>query len=1170
MVERLTAIARAEGRTTVTGAPEGYDAYVAAEAAKRRGGLVLFVAADDARAAAALEAARFFAPDLAVLHFPAWDCLPYDRVSPRSDIEAQRLATLAALAAREERAGAALVVTTINALVQRVPPREIIAEASFLARTGKEVDREALTRFLARNGYANAGTVREPGEFALRGGIVDIWPPGSEEPLRLDFFGAQLETIRRFDAESQLSTGTENSVELLPASETPLDPDSISRFRSGYVAAFGAVTDDDPLYAAVSSGRKHAGQEHWLPLFYEKLDTLFDYLGRAPMFLSQNAEEARKARMELIADYFATRESLRSGKAGAGTIAAPYKPLKPNALYLTEADWERALKSRPVRSLSPFAAPDTMTSTDAGGRPGRDFAPERVAEGQIVEGSGRVNIFQVAAAHIAQLQQDGRRVLIGCWSEGSAERMGGVLSDHGVTAIKRIADWREIAGLHKNAVGLAVLCIEHGFEGPDFAIITEQDILGDRMVRPRGRVRRSQNFLSEASALTPGDLVTHIEHGIGRYLGLKAIEVQAEPHDCLELQYDGGKLFLPVENIELLTRFGSEESGVQLDKLGGVGWQTRKARMKQRVREMAAELIRIAAARAMKEMPPTETPAGLYDEFCARFPYAETEDQEKAIADVIEDLAKGTPMDRLVCGDVGFGKTEVALRAAFVIAMSGKQVAVVVPTTLLARQHYRTFAARFAGLPVRIAQLSRFTAPKDAKDIKVRLASGDMDIVIGTHALLAKSIEFRNLGLVIVDEEQHFGVGHKERLKGLKADVHVLTLTATPIPRTLQLALSGVRDLSLITTPPIDRLAVRTYVTPFDPLTVREALLREHYRGGQSFYVVPRVADLGQAAEFLKETVPEVKTASAHGQIGAAQLEDTMTAFYDGKIDVLLSTNIVESGLDIPTANTLIVHRADMFGLSQLYQLRGRIGRSKQRAYAYLTTPPDKKLTEGAQRRLQVLQSLDNLGAGFSVASHDLDIRGAGNLLGEEQSGHVREVGIELYQNMLEEAVASMRAGRMDEDIPEAWSPQINVGAAVLIPETYVTDLNVRMALYRRLSELEDVRAIESFAAELIDRFGPLPEEVEHLLKIVAIKHLCRVAMVEKIEAGPKGATISFRNNTYPNPVALVHLITEHAGTMKVRPDQKVVVMRNWPTPEARLKGAEALLNQLARLAKAA
>ena len=1171
MVERLTAIARSPGRITVTGAPEGYDSYAAAEAAKREQKLVLFVAADDSRAAAALEAARFFAPELQVLYFPAWDCLPYDRVGPRSDIESQRLAALSVLAARGDKAGPALVITTTNALIQRVPPREFVAGASFLATAGKRVDRDALLKFLVRNAYSSTGTVREPGEFALRGGIIDLWPPGSAEPLRLDFFGDDLETIRRFDAESQLTTGTEERIALLPASETPLDPASISRFRTGYITAFGAVTDGDPLYGAISEGRKHAGQEHWLPLFHEKLETLFDYAGRAQVFLSPHVDEARKARAELIADYYLTREQLRQGAADKKESGgAPYKPLKPDALYLTEREWEAALHSRPVRVLSPFTGPDTPTSTDAGGRHGRDFAPERAQEGGTAEGLGRVNVFEMAAAHIAALQQSGKRVIVGCWTEGSADRMGGVLADHGVTALKQIADWREAAALHKTAVGLAVIGIEHGFEGTDFAVLTEQDVLGDRMVRSRGRQRRSQNFLSEASALTPGDLVTHIEHGIGRYLGLKAIEVQSEPHDCLELQYDGGKLFLPVENIELLTRFGSEDSGVQLDKLGGVGWQTRKARMKQRVREMAAELIRIAAARAMKEMPAVDPPEHAYDEFCARFPYVETEDQEKAIGDVIEDLAKGRPMDRLVCGDVGFGKTEVALRAAFVMAMSGKQVAVVVPTTLLARQHFRTFRARFAGLPLKVAQLSRFTLPKDAKDAKAGLASGDLDIIVGTHALLAQSIEFARLGLVIVDEEQHFGVNHKERLKSLKADVHVLTLTATPIPRTLQLALSGVRDLSLITTPPVDRLAVRTYVTPFDPMTIREALLREHYRGGQSFYVVPRIADLAQAAEFLKETVPEVKTAVAHGQIGAAQLEDTMTAFYDGKIDVLVSTNIVESGLDIPTANTLVIHRADMFGLAQLYQLRGHIGRAKQRAYAYLTTPADKKLTEGAQRRLQVLQSLDNLGAGFAVASHDLDIRGAGNLLGDEQSGHVREVGIELYQSMLEEAVASMREGRMDEEIADTWSPTISLGAAVLIPETYVPDLNVRMALYRRLSELDDTRAIDSFTAELIDRFGPLPEEVEHLFKIVHIKRHCRIAMVEKVEAGPKGATLTFRNSAYPNPLGLVKLITEHAGTMKVRPDQKVVVMRNWLTPEARLKGAEALLAQLARLAKAA
>ncbi len=1165
-MERLTAIALDEGRLTVTGAPEGYDAYIAAEAAKRRKALVVFIAADDAGANAVLEAARFFAPELALLHFPAWDCLPYDRVSPRPDIESARLATLAALAARVEDAGAALVVTTVNAALQRVAPRESIIGASFLARAGTEVDLDALMRFLARNGYVRAGTVREPGDYALRGGIVDLWPPGTDEPLRLDFFGNELEKIRRFDAGSQLSSGEVEKIELLPASEAPLDAHTISRFRAGYVAAFGPA-GDDPLYEAVSAGRKHQGMEHWLPLFYPQMETLFDYTGRAPVFLNHRVEEAKKARLALVADYYATRESLRAGEKEAkkgATAAPPYKPLKPDALYLTEKEWDARLAKMPVRALSPFAAPDNTGSLDAGGRVGRDFAPERAAEGK----GGRINVFDAAVTHIRELQKAERRVVVTCWSEGSAERMGGVLADHGLEAVKRVTDWREAHAMHGAAVALTVFGLEHGFEAPGFVLISEQDVLGERLVRTR-RPTRAQNFLSEASSLAPGDLVTHVEHGVGRYLGLKTIEVVDAPHDCLELQYDGGKLFLPVENIELLTRYGSEDAGVALDHLGGVGWQHRKARMKQRVREMAAELIRIAAARALKQMPSAEPPEGVYDEFCARFPYQETDDQLRAIADVVEDLSKGRPMDRLVCGDVGFGKTEVALSAAFIIAMSGAQVAVVVPTTLLARQHTRTFTARFAGFPVRIAQLSRFTPAKEAKEIKTALASGDVDIVIGTHALLAKGITFRDLGMVVVDEEQHFGVGHKERLKALKADVHVLTLTATPIPRTLQLALSGVRDLSLIATAPIDRLAVRTFVTPFDPLIIHEALLREHYRGGQSFNVVPRIADLPDAAQFLKETVPEVKVAVAHGQLPTHQLEDVMTAFYDGKVDVLLSTNIVESGLDIPTANTLIVHRADRFGLSQLYQLRGRIGRSKARAYAYLTTPANMKITETAERRLQVLQSLDQLGAGFSVASHDLDIRGAGNLLGEEQSGHVREVGIELYQDMLEEAVASLRAGGGAEEIADAWSPQISLGASVLIPENYVSDLNVRMALYRRLADLESQKDIEGFAAELIDRFGPLPEEVEHLMKIVAIKRLCRLAQVERIEAGPKGATISFRNKTFPNASGLIRLISEHPDRMRVRPDQTLVVMRDWPTPEDRLKGAAALLGQLALMAEA-
>jgi transcription-repair coupling factor (superfamily II helicase) len=1156
-MERLTYIAREQGRLSVSGAPSGYDAYMAAETAKRGAGLVVFVATEELHAATVADGVRFFAPKVQVLSFPAWDCLPYDRMSPKSDTESERLATLAALAARGKDAGPAVVVTTVNALLQRVPPRASIAQASFFAKTGANVAYDKLTAFLAANGYVSASTVREPGDFALRGGIVDLWPPGSEQPLRLDFFGPTLDAIRRFDPETQLSRDKVDAVELLPASEAPLDPVSISRFRAGYVARFGPA-GDDPLYEAVSAGRKAQGMEHWLPLFHASLDTLFDFVPGALILLGYQAEESKAARLALIADYYESRRDLLADKSDKQTIKAPpYKPLPPDALYLTAKDWDAALARFKVRDLSPFQAPESMRAVDAGARSGRDFAPER---------KSGANVFEAAAQHINAFK---KRVLVVSWSEGSAERMGGVLSDHGLGVIRRIENWPDALKLAPGAVGVGVLGIEHGFETDEFAIVAEQDILGDRMVRST-RQRRAQNFLQEASTLAQGDLVTHIEHGVGRYLGLKTIDAAGAPHDCLELQYDGGKLFLPVENIELLTRYGADESNAALDRLGGAGWQTRKAKMKARVREMAAELIRIAAARELKSLPATDPPQGLYDEFCARFPYQETEDQEKAIADTIEDLGKGRPMDRLVCGDVGFGKTEVALRAAFVMAMSGQQVAVVVPTTLLARQHFRTFAERFAGFPLKVRQLSRFVDAKEARETKAALASGDVDVVIGTHALLAKSVEFHDLGLVIVDEEQHFGVGHKERLKALKADVHVLTLTATPIPRTLQLALSGVRDLSLIATAPIDRLAVRTFVTPFDPLTVREALLREHYRGGQSFYVSPRVSDLHEAEAFLKTTVPELKSAVAHGQMAATTLEDVMTAFYERRVDVLVSTNIVESGLDIPSANTMIVHRADMFGLSQLYQLRGRIGRGKQRAYAYLTTPTDKKLTETAERRLQVLQSLDQLGAGFSVASHDLDIRGAGNLLGDEQSGHVREVGIELYQEMLEEAVAQMRAGAAAEEIADQWSPQINIGASVLIPESYVADLNVRMSLYRRLSTIETREDIDRFAAELIDRFGPLPEEVQHLFVIVAIKQLCRVAQVEKIEAGPKGGTISFRGNQFPNPLALVKLISAHQGTMKVRPDQKVVVTRDWPTPEARLKGAQALVGQLAKLAKAA
>jgi transcription-repair coupling factor (superfamily II helicase) len=639
------------------------------------------------------------------------------------------------------------------------------------------------------------------------------------------------------------------------------------------------------------------------------------------------------------------------------------------------------------------------------------------------------------------------------------------------------------------------------------------------------------------------------------------------PHDCVALEYArGNKLYVPVENIELLSRYGSESEGVTLDSLGGEAWQKRKSRMKERIREIAGELIKVAAMRATRPGVIAE-PDSSYPAFVDRFPYEETDDQDRAISDVIGDLEAGRPMDRLVCGDVGFGKTEVALRAAFVMAMSGRQVALVCPTTLLARQHYRNFAERLQGFPLNVGRLSRLVPAAEAKKTKEGLADGTIDIVIGTHAILAKSVEFKRLGLVIVDEEQHFGVAHKERLKALKADVHVLTLTATPIPRTLQMAMSGLRELSVIQTPPVDRLAVRTYVTPWDGVVLREALLREHYRGGQSFFVVPRVADLPDMEEWLRAQVPEVKFITAHGQMSATEVEERMSAFYDRKYDVLLSTTIVESGLDIPSANTLIVYRSDRFGLAQLYQLRGRVGRSKTRAYAYLTMPADRSITETAQKRLQVLADLDSLGAGFQLASHDLDIRGAGNLLGDEQSGHIKEVGFELYQSMLEDAIVELKAGGAPRQ--EEFTPQISVDAPIMIPETYVPDLDLRMGLYRRLGELDDRNAIEAFAAELIDRFGALPEETANLMKIVEVKLNLRQAMVAKLDIGPKGAVITFADSGFPDIAGLLAYIDRLKGAAKLRPDSKMAVSRDWPNADARLNGALQLSRGLARVAAA-
>ncbi|WP_371398533.1 transcription-repair coupling factor [Algimonas porphyrae] len=1146
-------------RLTAAGLPEGADALVVTRAAAQISGRVLFIARDDARAASFTAACRFFQSDIPVLNLPAWDALPYDRVSPSRALASKRAGALySLLAVKADRP--LIIVTTVSAILQRVPPRKVIKAAGFRAKAGDDVRREDLEAYLSRNGYIRASTVVEPGDYAVRGGLIDIFPPTRKAPLRLDFFGDELESIREFDIETQRTTHALKSLTLAPVSEVFVEDDTVSQFRKAYIAAFGGGVSRDPVYSAVVDGIRPQGIEHYLPLFYDHTETVFDYVGpQAIIAFDGLANEAMAERDALIEDFYTSRKEHQdardTGSGDPSKTAGLYRPLAPDALYIPPSELAELTAPLRVRDHTAFNSPDEGETVDFGARVGRSFLAERQTEG--------VNVFDAVSRHVQALRETKHRVWLATWSEGSRERLTNVLDDQGlIVPIAR--DGRAAFDIAPGEVRAVVLPLEQGFvmptPGSNLVVISEQDILGDRLVN-RGRKRRAKNFIAEASALNPNDLIVHIDHGVGRYLGLRTLDVGGAPHDCLELEYASeARLYLPVENIELLSRYGNANETAMLDKLGGVAWQSRKAKAKGKLREMAAELIKIAAKRAMKTIEPIEIDDGAYNEFAARFPYAETDDQLNAIKDVFGDLTSGKPMDRLICGDVGFGKTEVALRAAFAVAITGRQVAVVAPTTLLSRQHFKTFSERFRGMPIKVRQLSRLVPAKQAKDTRERLARGEIDIIVGTHAVLSKQVQFQNLGLVVVDEEQRFGVRHKERLKALRADVHMLTLTATPIPRTLQMALTGIRDLSLIATPPVDRLAVRTYVLPFDEVSIRKALLREKYRGGQSYYVTPRIADISRLEEFLRTQVPEVKYVIAHGQMAAGALDDIMSAFYDGQYDVLLSTSIIESGIDIPTANTMIINRADKFGLAQLYQMRGRVGRSKTRAYAYLTMPGEHVATPGALQRLKVLQSLDTLGAGFTLASHDLDMRGGGNPLGEEQSGHIKELGVELYQHMLEEAVAELR----DDDTlsDQSWTPQVNLGVAVLIPDEYVEDLNLRLSLYRRISDLENDTESDGLAAELIDRFGPLPDEVDALLKVMKIKRLCRLSHVAKVDAGPKGVVLSMRHEDIKDPSVVMNAITQNSG-WRLRPDQTILVQGSYQTPKSRVQGAERAVRAL-------
>ncbi len=1149
------------GSYTFSSVADGYEAFLLKEFARGLRQDILYIASDGVSLERTADILSHIAPDVTILKFPAWDTVPYDRVSPNIGIVAARISALAELSENPESKNPRVIIASIGAVLQKLPPKKIFLNAVREIKTGGQLNFNNFLHYAAVNGYNRVEQVYEPGEYAVRGDIIDIFPVGTKEPLRIDLFDDEIEKIRTFDVMSQRTTGELQSYCFQVMSEVVIDQNSIKSFREKYREAFGGGCQSDELYEAVSAGHKYMGMENWLPFFYEdSLPDIFSYLPTAKIIVGKNVFDAAQAKTESIADYYQARLEALSIKSV--TEADVYRPVKPELLYLSGDRFRQILNRREAVFLSGLSTPESPDVINIGVLPGRDFSHAKNINAS--------EVYEELKNYLAENKK--LRRVVCCYSEGSRERLFSLMSEHGIGDISFADDWDETEDkTRRKKIVMTVLNLNHGFrsvgrDGDGWCLISEQDILGERQNR-RTAKKTSKDFIADIGSLNVGELVVHIEHGIGRFLGLENIMAGGAPHDCLKILYaNDAKLFVPVENIEVLSRYGADDENIQLDTLGGAAWQAKKARVKEKIREIAGRLIKIAAERQLKKAENFVPPEGLYDEFCSKFPYEETDDQLRAIADVLADLNAGIPMDRLVCGDVGFGKTEVALRAAFCVAADGAQVALIVPTTLLARQHYYNFQKRLEGFPVNVKMLSRFVTPKESRKIKEGLADGSVDIVIGTHALLAKDISFSNLGLLIVDEEQRFGVAHKEKLKALKSEVHVLTLTATPIPRTLQLSLTGVKQLSVIATPPVDRLAARTFVMPFDKVMIKEAIYREKFRNGQTFFVCPRVSDIFGVEKELRELVPDVKILVAHGQMPVGRLEDVMNEFADGKADLLLSTTIIESGIDMPTVNTMIVYRADMFGLAQLYQLRGRIGRAKVRGYCYFTVPRQKKLNPVAERRLSILQALDTLGAGFSLASHDMDIRGSGNILGEEQSGHIKDVGIALYHHMLEEEIMRIKSGEEKmSDAPEIheWSPQITTGIPIMIPETYVRDLGVRLGLYKRIGEIRDKDGILDMREELIDRFGQIPQEVENLLKTVEIKQLCFAANIEKIDAGAKGVLITFHNNVFKNPDALINFVAGQGGAIKIRPDQKLFLERNLESYAARIEVIKKFVGKL-------
>ena len=1101
--------------------PEGSEPLLINEISENLDNNILIIARDLKRYQQLKDGLEFFL-NKDVLLYPQWDCVPYDRISPNKLITSKRLETLSRLS--NEKNKSKIILTTIQASCQRTLSLDEVKNKFISLKPGEVIDINNLVNFFVSNGYEKTPTVREHGEFSVRGGIIDFYSP-LNKPIRLDLFGNTIDSIKSFDLISQRSLELLKEIFVYPASEIILNDKTIENFRVNFNKKFGSQKEKVKIYDSISEGISYPGMEHWLPFFYNKTGSIFDYIDKPIILLDHLYDSSLDDFLETVNDHFQSRKDYDDNKLSK--VENKYFSIEPSNLYQNKEEYNKNLYSRNCIRISPFKKPNAI---NLNGKASTKYS-------NIKSNRNDSSSYENLKSDILDFTKKNKKIIIACSSLGSSERVAKILINNGI--LSNFKNLESFKNIDQKNIYLTVLNLNSGFHFDDYIFISEQDIFGEKFYRPR-IIRKAENFIREISSVMPGDAVVHVDHGIGRFENLSTLEINNAKHECLLIKYaNDDKLYLPVENIEVLSRYGSDISDEMLDKLGGISWTTRKENLKKKIKFLAEELISVAAKRQLSKAEMFNVPEDFYEEFCSRFSFEETNDQLNAINDVLNDLEKGLPMDRLICGDVGFGKTEIALRASFLAAMSGKQVSILAPTTLLARQHYETFKDRFKGFPINVFELSRLTPKKDS--VIKSINSGSCDIVIGTHSLLGEKINFSDLGLLIIDEEQHFGVKHKEKIKKLRDNVHVLTLTATPIPRTLQLAMTGVRDLSIIASPPIDRRAIETYVFPNDPLVVKEALLRERHRGGQSFYVVPRISDIEDIEEYFKEFIPEINYITVHGQMPSKQIEDRINDFYMGSYDVLISTTIIESGLDIPNANTLIIHRSDMFGLSQLYQIRGRVGRSKVKAYAYLTYKEHKKLGKKALKRLEVLQSLDSLGAGFNLASYDLEIRGSGNLLGEEQSGQIKEVGIELYQNMLEETIDELK-NTTQKNKNNQWSPKISLPLSILIPEDYISDLTIRMEIYKRLSSIILEEEIDEIAAELIDRFGSLPQEVETLIDTIGLKNLCKKTNIEKIDCGNNGFLISFKNNTFSNPVELIKYINNKKNYISIRSDQRLFV----------------------------